>query len=86
MIEGTSININGLMEGDENAFQTLFIDYYAVLVSFAMKYLEDQEAAEDIVQDVFVKIWETREKLGKIDNLSAYLYQITRLFCQGNCR
>lgn len=78
MIEGTSININGLMEGDENAFQTLFIDYYAVLVSFAMKYLEDQEAAEDIVQDVFVKIWETREKLGKIDNLSAYLYQMVR--------
>lgn len=32
---------------DERAFQALFIDYYAVLVSFAMKYLEDQEAAED---------------------------------------
>ena len=50
MIEEASINVNGLMEGDENAFQALFIDYYSVLVSFAMKYLEDQEAAEDIVQ------------------------------------
>ena len=47
MIEEASINVNGLMEGDENAFQALFIDYYSVLVSFAMKYLEDQEAAED---------------------------------------
>lgn len=43
-----------------------------------MKYLDDQEAAEDIVQDVFVKIWETREKLGGIGNLSAYLYQMVR--------
>ena len=60
MIEEASINVNGLMKGDENAFQALFIDYYSVLVSFAMKYLEDQETAEDIVQDVFVKIWETR--------------------------
>ena len=78
MIEGTSININNLIEGDEKAFQALFIDYYSVLVSFAMKYLDDQEAAEDIVQDVFVKIWETREKLGGIGNLSAYLYQMVR--------
>lgn len=47
MIEGAFMNVNGLMKGDERAFQALFIDYYAVLVSFAMKYLEDQEAAED---------------------------------------
>ena len=45
MIEEASINVNGLMKGDENAFQALFIDYYSVLVSFAMKYLEDQETA-----------------------------------------
>ena len=32
MIEEASINVNGLMEGDENAFQALFIDYYSVLV------------------------------------------------------
>ena len=63
MIEGASINVNSLMDGDERAFQGLFVDYYSVLVSFAMKYLDNQEAAEDIVQDVFVKIWETREGL-----------------------
>ena len=78
MIEGTSLNINSLIGGDEKAFQAFFVDYYPVLVSFAMKYLENQETAEDIVQDVFVKIWETREKLGGIDNLSAYLYQMVR--------
>ena len=47
MIEGASINVNSLMDGDERAFQGLFVDYYSVLVSFAMKYLDNQEAAED---------------------------------------
>ena len=57
MIEETSINVNDLMDGDEKGlFKGLFVDYYSVLVSFAMKYLDNQEAAEDIVQDVFVKI------------------------------
>ena len=78
MTEGTSIDINGLIRGNEKSFQILFINYYSVLVSFAMKYLESQDVAEDIVQDVFVKIWESREKLGEIDNLSAYLYQMVR--------
>mgnify|MGYP000618537129 CR=1 FL=1 len=73
MTEGTSIDINGLIRGNEKSFQILFINYYSVLVSFAMK-----DVAEDIVQDVFVKIWESREKLGEIDNLSAYLYQMVR--------
>ena len=40
MIEGASINVNSLMDGDERAFQGLFVDYYSVLVSFAMKYLD----------------------------------------------
>ena len=78
MTEGTSIDINGLIRGNEKSFQILFINYYSVLVSFAMKYLESLDVAEDIVQDVFVKIWESREKLGEIDNLSAYLYQMVR--------
>ena len=60
----TPKDVHSLMLGDEKAFQVLFVDYYSVLVSFAMKYLDNQDVAEDIVQDVFVKIWETREKLG----------------------
>ena len=78
MIEDNSLNMSGLMKGDERAFQSLFIDYYPLLVSSAMKYVDEQEAAEDIVQDVFVKVWEGRENLQGIDNLSAYLYQMVR--------
>lgn len=78
MIVNNSIDMSSLMEGDEKAFQSLFIDYYPLLVSFSIKYVEDQEAAEDIVQDVFVKVWEGRGNLREIDNLSAYLYQMVR--------
>ncbi len=81
MIEGPPINISRLIEGDENVFQALFIDYYPSLISFAIKYVDREEAAEDIVQDVFVKVWETREKLRGVDNLSAYLYQMVRFRC-----
>ena len=48
------------------------------LYRLALRITFDSAEAEDIVQDVFVKIWESREKLGEIDNLSAYLYQMVR--------
>ena len=51
-----------------------------------MKYVEREEAAQDIVQDVFVKVWETREKLRGVENLSAYLYQMVRFKCFNHLR
>ena len=51
MIEDNSLNMSGLMKGDERAFQSLFIDYYPLLVSSAMKYVDEQEAAEGCVRE-----------------------------------
>ena len=51
-----------------------------------MKYVEREEAAQDIVQDVFVKVWETREKLRGVENLSTYLYQMVRFKCFNHLR
>lgn len=86
MMEGIPIDIGRLIEGDESVFQALFVEYYPPLVSFAMKYLDREEAAEDIIQDVFVKVWETRERLKDVDNLSAYLYQMVRFRCFNHLR
>lgn len=86
MIEEPPINIGRLIEGDESVFQALFVDYYPSLISFAVKYVDREEVAEDIVQDVFVKVWETREKLREVDNLSAYLYQMVRFKCFNHLR
>ena len=83
---GTPIDIQALARGDEKAFQALFVEYYPVLISFGMKYVGVKETVEDLVQDVFVKIWETRESLKNIDDLSAYLYQMVRFRCFNHLR
>lgn len=71
-------NISGLIRGDEEQFRRLFTDYYPSLLSFSVKYVENRDVAEDIVQDVFVRLWENRSELGEVTNLSAYLYQMVR--------
>ena len=74
---------------DESAPSTkirdLFIRYYASLISFARRYTT-RETAEDIVQDVFVRLWEDHELLTRVENLPAYLYQTTRHRCLNHLR
>lgn len=60
--------------GDEQAFAGLFRLLYDRLLRFCMQYVPAREAAEEIVSDVFVKIWNRREELGAIDNLEVYLF------------
>ena len=74
------------MDKDELAFRQLFIDYYPSLLSFAIRYVEEAAVAEDLVQDVFVKIWETQEKLKSVEDLSAYIYQMVRFKCLNHLR
>ena len=50
--------IKGIEE--DEIFRNLFIDYYPSLISFALYYVGDKTIAEDLVQEVFVKLWETR--------------------------
>ena len=52
--------IRGIEE--DEIFRNLFIDYYPSLISFALYYVGDKTIAEDLVQEVFVKLWETRER------------------------
>ncbi len=47
-----------IKEGDKTAFETLFKQYYRMLVIFAAKYLRSAEDAEELVQQVFVSVWE----------------------------
>ena len=69
------------MGSEEIAFRDLFMEYYPSLFSFARHYVEESSVAEDLVQDIFVKVWETRESLKKVDDMSAYLYQMVRFKC-----
>lgn len=64
--------------GSEEAFGTLFHFYRDKLYTYLFRLSQSREAAEDAVHDVFLKIWELREKLGAIDNFNAYIYRMAQ--------
>lgn len=59
---------------NEQAFSGLFRLLYDRLLRFCMQYVYSKEAAEEIVSDVFVKIWSRRKDLMSITNLEVYLF------------
>lgn len=65
-------------EGDKSAFTELFHAYRDKLFSFIYRMTASVEASEDVVQDVFLKIWIGRETLREVDNFNAYLFRIAR--------
>ena len=60
--------------GNEQAFSGLFRLLYDRLLRFCMQYVYSREAAEEIVSDVFVKVWNRRKELMNISNLEVYLF------------
>ncbi len=65
--------IDKIRAGDYNAFETLFKCYYRSLVRLARIYVLREEVAEDIVQDLFVKIWEQPSLLNINISIRGYL-------------
>jgi len=63
---------------DRKNFEKLFRSYYAKLCNFAVTYTRNRSAAEDIVQNVFLKLWEEKEVRDGIKNPKAYLFQSVR--------
>ena len=67
-----------LIEGDENAFCELYAAYKNRLIYFAMRFLKSREYAEDVFQDAFSVVWQTRRFINPDTSFSSYLYTIVR--------
>ena len=67
-----------LIEGDEEAFCTLYVRYKEKLLYFALKFLKSDEYAEDVLQDVFTHIWTGRRMINPDVPFSSYLYTIVK--------
>jgi RNA polymerase sigma-70 factor (family 1) len=67
--------ISLLKQGGEKAFEWLFKAHFKSLHAYAYTFLKDDEMAEEIVQNVFCRIWEKREQLKTDGSLKAYLYR-----------
>jgi len=75
-----------IRDGDVDAFSSLFRRYYEPLCFFAVRYLHDAQSAEGIVQDFFVRLWESRAALSIQSSLKSYLYASVRNACLNQIR
>jgi len=66
---------------DAQAYKQLFLLFYPSLVPFAVSMIRSKEVAEEIVSDVFVKIWQRRHQLDKVENLPFYLFTAVKNKC-----
>jgi RNA polymerase sigma-70 factor (ECF subfamily) len=77
-LHNESVLLGKIAEGDELAFNQLFNNYRKRVYSIAFKFSQSPDIAEEILQDIFLKIWLSRFSLTEIQNFSAYLYVITK--------
>lgn len=74
MMEGLSQIQLSVSQSNQQAFGRLHQYYFKKLCQFAFTLTRSKEVSEEIVEDVFVKIWTNRYNLTRIDNLTVYLY------------
>ena len=60
---------------DEQSFESVFKSYFKALHTYALAIVKDSEEAEEVVQSVFLKLWEKRETIEINSSLKAYLYR-----------
>ncbi|MFT3934475.1 MAG: RNA polymerase sigma-70 factor [Chitinophagaceae bacterium] len=66
---------------DMKAYESLYTLLAPSLQNFCFSFVKSGEASEEIVSDVFIKLWQIRNKLSEIENLKVYLYTIAKNFC-----
>lgn len=80
-----NLDDNGLsheiQNGQSGAFKELYSRYNSLLYIYAYRLLKDEEQAKDIVQEVFVKIWNNRGNGTHMSSLAGYMYQSVRNLC-----
>lgn len=77
-LENEQVLLDQITIGGQKAFAIVFTHYSKFVYSFAFKLTRSDSLAEEIVQEVFLKIWVHRGDIGNIENFGAYLNRITR--------
>ncbi len=75
-----------LKRSNENAFTVIYNRYNRLLYVLAYKYLKDKDVAKDIVQQIFLKLWEIRETLIINVNLKNYLHTMLKNYTLNEIR
>ena len=78
--------LEGLHTGDPAAFGEIYLKHHAPLCHFAGKLLDDPDGGQDIVDDVFLKLWERSLSFNDSEHLKAFLYHSIRNACLDQLR
>lgn len=72
------ILIMGIKRNDYSSYNQLFIRYYSRLCAFVFNLTQNYSASEDVVQELFIRLWIQRGKLEITENTSGYLYKASK--------
>lgn len=67
-----------LSKGKEKAFDSLFVNYYPRILRYAMRFCNDEQEAENIVQELFLDLWVNHQRFGSVVNIDNYLFVAAR--------
>ncbi|WP_138432140.1 RNA polymerase sigma-70 factor [Fodinibius saliphilus] len=70
--------VEKVREGNPQAFEQLFFEYFFDLCSYALQFTKSSERAKDVVQEVFYKLWKRRRDWNVHTSLKAYLFRAVR--------
>jgi len=67
-----------LVKGDKKAFEILYLQYFKRIFSFIRARINEQEAASDLTQDVFLRFWQARKRIDVNRSIESYLFRSAR--------
>lgn len=76
--QDTAMLLQLIAGGDEKAFEQIFFHHKDRVYEIALMYTESAFLAEEIVQDIFVQVWQKREELPSIQNFSSWIFILAR--------
>lgn len=65
----------GFLNADQNAFETLFRKYYKMLYLYGYKIVRNRQLLDDCIQDLFLELWTTKERLTEVTSVKGYLFK-----------
>lgn len=81
LMELTKAEISALAKGDTKIFKKLYESFFVALCVFARNFSLEKEEAEDVVQEVFCRIYDDKMLFNELNSLKSYLYSSVRNRC-----
>ncbi|MDD7886795.1 RNA polymerase sigma factor [Flavivirga sp. 57AJ16] len=64
--------------GSDSAFANIYKSHATLLYSYGLKLVYDKELVKDAIQDLFIELWDSKDRLSKVKSIKAYLYKSLR--------